>query len=192
MAKVTLLAHSTPVWHLKADPDWMNDKLFATVALSRALGIERGKLREIFNGQQNDVMVAENLDEQGSKAVQQVLHQYRQQFGERLHGLYLRPDYKRTYPQGPIAPHTLGFLLDDGSGGGGVEAVLQTKLAGVPGEEHVIETARSEPMPDDRFQMVPPQAGAQVQLTWWRRFSSGWNNHWLLRSSVINRKPLPA
>jgi cell division protein FtsI (penicillin-binding protein 3) len=159
------LAHSQPVWHLFCDPDWVHDKLYATVALAPVLGMSRDELRDVLDGSRNGVALARDLDEEACKAVQAVFASYRERHGQTLGGLYLRPAYKRTYPQGNLAPHVIGMQLADGSGGSGVEAAVNSQLSGREGRERILETARRQPMPDDRFQVVAPDPGAQVQLS---------------------------
>ncbi|MDR3210459.1 MAG: penicillin-binding protein 2 [Planctomycetota bacterium] len=79
-------------------------------------------------------------------------------------GVFFPPEYARTYPQGELASHILGFGNIDGQGLEGVEKMLDPLLRGIPVERLVARDARSRALSsltrDERS-----SEGMQVKLT---------------------------
>jgi cell division protein FtsI/penicillin-binding protein 2 len=148
------LAVSDGRWSLYADPSYMDDRLRATVELSRLLGVSRDSLRKQFESSTNGRRIAKGLDDGLADEIRAL----------KLVGIALRREFVRIYPEGGLAPHVLGFILDDGHGGAGIEQVLDAQLRGVDGHETLIMDAFGKPVLMDR-ESVPASPGAQVQLT---------------------------
>ena len=85
------LVSSIGTWELYADPSYMEDKLTATVSLSRILGTPRAELRDAFESRRNGKVIAENITDTQAE-----------QIGELGLGnnIYLRRSYKRVYANG--------------------------------------------------------------------------------------------
>ncbi|HYE04369.1 MAG TPA: penicillin-binding protein 2 [Planctomycetota bacterium] len=141
-------------WSIYADPGYMDDRMRATVELSRVLGIDRDTLREHFAARSNGRRIARHIDDRRADAVRAL----------KLTGIAVRREYTRLYPEGNLAPHVLGFVLADGKGGAGIEQQFERVLAGVPGRETLAVDALGVPSLVDS-DSVPARPGAHVQLT---------------------------
>jgi cell division protein FtsI (penicillin-binding protein 3) len=148
------LAVSDGTWTVTADPVYMDDRLRATVELSRILGISREDLRREFELPRNGRTLARGIDDLQAEQVKTL----------KLGGVYVRREFTRRYPEGPLAAHTLGFVLRDGKGGAGIEQVFDSDLGGTPGKETVSVDALGKPSLTDA-ESIPAQPGAHVQLT---------------------------
>jgi cell division protein FtsI (penicillin-binding protein 3) len=148
------LAQSDGTWTITADPVYMDDRLRATVELSRILDLAREDLRKEFELPRNGRTVARGVTDKQADEIKKL----------KLGGVYVRREFTRRYPEGVLAPHTLGFVLRDGKGGAGVEQVFDSDLSGTPGKETVTVDALGKPSLTDA-ESVPAQPGAHVQLT---------------------------
>ncbi|MBA3697270.1 MAG: penicillin-binding protein 2 [Planctomycetes bacterium] len=148
------LAVSAGTWNITADPVYMDDRLRATVELSRILDLSREDLRKEFELPRNGRTIARGITDDQATQVKTL----------KLGGVYVRREYTRRYPEGALAAHTLGFVLRDGKGGAGIEQVFDGDLAGTPGKEIVTVDALGKPSLTDA-ESIPAQGGAHVQLT---------------------------
>jgi cell division protein FtsI (penicillin-binding protein 3) len=148
------LAVSDGTWTVTADPAYMDDRLRATVELSRILGLDRDHLRREFENPRNGRTIAKNIDDEKAAQVKAL----------KLTGVNCQRQFTRRYPEGPRAAHVLGFVHNDGKGGGGIEQVLDQILSGKPGTEMVTVDALGKPSITDR-ESVPAHPGAHIQLT---------------------------
>jgi len=143
-------------WTLAADPSFMDDRLRATVELARIIPtIDRDDLRKQFECGKNGRTLAKGLTDDQATAVRAL----------KLSGLTLTRESLRAWPGGSIAPHVVGFVNTDGKGGGGLEQVLDGRLAGVPGKETLQVDALGKPVMDASGETLPPVNGANVQMT---------------------------
>jgi cell division protein FtsI/penicillin-binding protein 2 len=60
----------------------------------------------------------------------------------KLKGVYFETENRRTYPQGRLAAHALGWVDVDGVGQAGVEFAYDRSLAGEPGKQLILLDAR--------------------------------------------------
>jgi len=158
------LAVSEGRWALYADPGYMDDRLRATVELSRILGIPRDELRKQFEARFNGRRIAHALDDETAEAIRAMIKPPRGSGQSPISGLKLKREFVRSYPEGGLAAHVLGFVLDDGSGGAGIEQQLDTQLLGVKGYETIAIDALGAPSVIDH-ESRPARPGAHVQLT---------------------------
>lgn len=150
------LAVSDGTWTITADPRYMDDKLRATVELSRILGLDRDLLRREFENPRNGRLIAKSVDDERADKVRAL----------KLSGVNCRRQFTRRYPEGPLASHVLGFVLADGTGGAGLEHSLNNVMMGKPGSETVTVDALGNPsISEDTSENIPAQPGAHVQLT---------------------------
>lgn len=157
-SKGTPLVESLGSWTLLADPDYMNDKLRATVELSRITGLPRGLLRQEFEQGRNGRTLARDLDEDQAAAIRNL------EKSGALTGTRLVRGFTRISHEGNAAAHVLGFTLADGKGGAGIELRFEPVLAGSPGRESLRIDALGRPMLDGS-DCIAPVAGAHIQLT---------------------------
>jgi len=149
------LAQTTTVWHCYADPDYMNDKLRATVALAPILDLTRDQLRKHFEATSNGRCIARDLREEQAEAIREL----------ELAGIYVRRTFKRSYPQDQLAAHVLGFVLDSGQGGLGLEQRFDNLLSGQAGHELVHVDAHGRPIIVGEDQRLPARPGARIYCT---------------------------
>ncbi len=148
------LAISDGTWHVVVDPVYMDDRLRATVELSRILAVPRDDLRKEFELPRNGRTLARGITDLQAEQIKAL----------KLSGIYVRREFIRRYPEGAIAAHTLGFVLRDGNGGAGLEQVFNGDLAGTPGKEIVTVDALGKPSLTKALN-EPAQGGAHIQLT---------------------------
>lgn len=80
-------------------------------------------------------------------------------------GIYSERTTQRSYPEGSIAASLVGFVLDDGTPGGGVELAEQERLRGVNGAASYERSATGRVIPGGNHLVTPAQPGRDVQLT---------------------------
>ena len=76
-----------------------------------------------------------------------------------LKGVYLQKEFKRFYPNGDLAAHTLGYVGTDDTGLGGLERQFDDDLHGAPGHvltavdarHHVLGSEESQPLPGENL-----------------------------------------
>ncbi|GAB4479179.1 MAG: penicillin-binding protein 2 [Burkholderiaceae bacterium] len=81
----------------------------------------------------------------------------------KLEGIHASREFKRHYPQGPMAAHVIGFTDVEGRGQEGIELALETTLAGRAGSRRVIKD-RLGRIVDDDWQRMPVD-GRDVALS---------------------------
>lgn len=160
------LVVSSARWNLYVDPDYMNDKLATTVALAEILERDRGELRSEFEKPGNGRLLARHISDEQAGVLRGWMEAYRSANGGRyLEGLTLRRSYLRSYVAGGIAPHVLGFVLDDGTGGAGLELACDQYLRGYDGREMLMVDARGRPLIGAGNERVAARDGANVLLS---------------------------
>lgn len=83
-----------------------------------------------------------------------------------LPGVGLREQPQRTYPQGKLAAHILGFVNDEGDGVYGIEQALDEELRGSPGQLRAITDARGIPLAANQENtIIDPVQGQRTRLT---------------------------
>ncbi len=80
-------------------------------------------------------------------------------------GVQLLTEYRRTFPQGPLAAHVIGHVNIDEQGQEGLEAVLDAQLRGRDGFERLECDGARRPILTDRAQFRPVVHGSDVRLT---------------------------
>jgi len=82
-----------------------------------------------------------------------------------LPGLKAVPTTRRSYPEGDLASGLLGFVGRDQVGLAGLEADLQSELAGTPGDLYFERDSLGTPIPFGSQRGRPPIPGGDVRLT---------------------------
>ena len=148
------LVVSDGTWMVTADPLYMDDKLRATIELSRILGSGRDEMRKQFEVPRNGRTIAKGIDDDHAELIRKL----------NLTGIYVRREFTRRYPEGAVAAQALGFVAADGGGGGGLEHQFDALLRGTAGKESITIDALGKPSLTDALS-VPAQPGANLQLT---------------------------
>jgi cell division protein FtsI/penicillin-binding protein 2 len=149
------LAVSDGTWMVTADPLYMDDKLRATIELSRILGISRDEMRKQFEIPRNGRTIAKGVDDDHAEQIKKL----------KLAGIYVRREFTRRYPEGAVAAQAARLRRRQcGIGGGGLEYQFDKQLSGVAGKESITIDAIGKPSLNDEIS-VPAQPGAHLQLT---------------------------
>ena len=82
----------------------------------------------------------------------------------RWYGLFAQPDPMRTYPNRALASNVVGFVNGEGKGSAGLEGLLDSQLAGTPGQE-VYEHSTYGRIPLGTNVLTPPVNGINYSLT---------------------------
>jgi cell division protein FtsI/penicillin-binding protein 2 len=82
-----------------------------------------------------------------------------------LKGVKLRTEYRRTFPQGIIASHLIGFGNVDGVGQEGLEKSFDNELTGTNGSEVLECDGSRTPLLTDKAKFKPVINGSDIQLT---------------------------
>jgi cell division protein FtsI (penicillin-binding protein 3) len=151
-----LLALSTPVAMVWADPKILNRHLDRIPDLSRALGVSAESLRLKVQAYAN-------------KRFLYLKRRALPQLAERLErldvpGVYVEEAYKRYYPAGSITAHVVGFTNIDERGQDGVEYTYNDWLMGVPGKKQVIKD-RAGHVIEFVKDIQPAQPGKPITLS---------------------------
>lgn len=83
----------------------------------------------------------------------------------RIPALSYQAETRRSYPQGSLAAHVLGFAGVDGAGLEGVERSYQHVLGGRPGLKEALRDAAGRRLPNQEHWLRRPKPGADLALT---------------------------
>lgn len=124
-----VVASSTPVVDVWASPDILEQPVELRSQLARLLDMPEREL-------------AQRLDDDDRRLIR-LRRQVEPEIAERiaklgLKGVELRSEFKRSYPEGEVLAHVVGFTNVDEMGQEGVELANNTTLAGRPGSRRVI------------------------------------------------------
>lgn len=125
-----VLAMSTPMASLWADPALLGAPPGRIDELCRLLGIDTGRKQDMLTdlGRRRFVYVARRVDPELGARVMSLS----------LQGLHVQTEYKRYYPNGRSIAHVVGNTDVDDRGQAGLELMYDAWLRGTPGEERVI------------------------------------------------------
>lgn len=84
---------------------------------------------------------------------------------EKIKGISIVEDTKRSYPHGSLASHLIGFCGTDNQGLYGIEAKYEKYLKGVPGKVVTTKDANGNEMPVESSTYINPENGYNVTLT---------------------------
>jgi len=149
------LAETVDARDVYADPHEVTDAATAASKLAPLLGIDATTLTPKLTAHTTFVYLA--------RAVAPTLAT--EIIGLDLPGIGVLPTTKRVYPDGKLASNLIGFVHLDGSGAEGLEAKLQSQLAGHDGEQTFEAGASGSPIPDGRDVIKQARPGMSYQLT---------------------------
>lgn len=127
-------------------------------ALSRVLSVDEEELRNSMLGRYDGKQfkwVKRRVSDYEAAAVAAL----------RLKGVKFRTEYRRTFPQGVLAPHVIGHVNVDQEGQEGLERTLDKELAGKDGLETLECDGSRQPLLTERAKFEPVVHGSDVQLT---------------------------
>jgi len=128
-----------------------------SLALSKELGLDEDKLRnEMLRRYDKSFMwVKRRVSQREAASIHRL----------RLKGVSLRTEYRRTFPQGIVAPHLIGWVDVDQRGQEGLERTLDAQLTGVDGFEWLECDGGRRPLLTERARFKPAVHGSDVRLT---------------------------
>jgi len=149
-------AINLPAESLYASPNEIkeNDKDAIARQLSSLLGTDYNALRSKFAKKKSFIWVARKVSPERSEAAKKM----------KIKGLGFIKESKRTYPNGYLASHILGFAGIDNTGLEGTELYRDKYLKGVPGWAVFLRDARQKRL-DLWRKMVLPKDGLNLTLT---------------------------
>ena len=130
------LAISVQVKTLYADATEISDVKSAAKAVAKALNLNETKLaRQLTEAKEDErrfVPLAKGLDEESVQRVNRALETAKLSKADtpRYEGLHWREDQKRSYPNGALAAHVIGFSNAEGNGQAGIEQAKNRELFG--------------------------------------------------------------
>jgi len=137
-----------------ADPRRIQDPRRVAIAAAKALDLDANALYEqISDPKRHFVYVQRKAEPAKAAALEQ----------KGLQGLGFYTEELRTYPQGSVAAHVLGFAGVDNEGLEGLERSLDGALAGKPGSETIVKDPLGRVI--DVIETKPESQGQDVFLT---------------------------
>jgi cell division protein FtsI (penicillin-binding protein 3) len=155
-----VLALSTPVVSVAANPRLLNMDTQQAVALAKALKTNPEQLRERLArySQRHFAYLKRRMPPADADHVMEVVK------AQGIRGVHLEREYKRYYPAGEVFSHVLGFTNVDDHGQEGLELALDKALRGEPGAKLVLRDGRRQVV-DDVENIRSPRAGNHLALS---------------------------
>lgn len=123
--------------------------------IAAVTGADPAKIEENLTGTRIFAYVIKNITPEQWRAVQAL----------KVPGVYSEPTKVREYPAGPVGGNLLGFTNSEGVGAGGIEAKLNSQLAGTDGERFYERGRSGQMIPTGENEVTAPVDGRDVQLT---------------------------
>ncbi|MEO8518186.1 MAG: penicillin-binding protein 2 [Dermatophilaceae bacterium] len=127
----------------------------AAADLAPILGQSAAKLSATLTGSRRFVYVAKGITPLNWRKIQAL----------GIPGVFSEPTSARSYPTSSAAASLVGWVGADGSGGGGLELLLNETLDGKPGESTYEQSADGRIIPTGAQQITPAVRGYDVRLT---------------------------
>lgn len=153
----TPLVLNEPRYIVYADPYFIVDVDEASSQLQSVIGGERQDIKDLLELDNRYVVLKKKLTKDHAERVIDL----------KIKGVGLEEVKVRTYPQGSIAAHVLGFVNDDGVGQYGIESYLNDELSGEPGLKNEITDVNGTPLAinNDITTKNDPVPGKDVELS---------------------------
>ena len=155
-----VLALSTPVDSVAANPRLLSAGARQLVALAKVLAIDPDDLRAKLArySQRHFVYLKRRLPPAAAAHVMEVVRTHG------IQGVHLEREYQRFYPAGEVFAHVLGFTDVDDQGQEGLELAYDTALRGDPGAKLVLRDGRRQVV-DDVENIRSPRGGKHLALS---------------------------
>jgi cell division protein FtsI (penicillin-binding protein 3) len=155
-----VLALSTPVDSIAANPRVIGNDAQQMVALAKVLGMDAGQLRARLArySQRHFVYLKRRMPPNDAAQVMSVVKAHD------IRGVHVEREYKRFYPAGEVFAHVLGFTDVDDAGQEGLELAFDSALRGEPGAKLVLRDGRRQVV-DDVENVRSPRAGNHLALS---------------------------
>jgi cell division protein FtsI (penicillin-binding protein 3)/stage V sporulation protein D (sporulation-specific penicillin-binding protein) len=154
-----LLAANVPVRTVVADGSHVKDPAALAKVAAPYLDMKEEELRAKLTSGRKYIVIRHELAEDKALALGKALQDAKQR------GLYFEPDAVRTYPNGQMLGHVLGFLDHEGNGIQGVELTMEKSLRGRDGYRYIEHDRTGREIMLYRGQEEPAGHGLNVRLT---------------------------
>ena len=154
-----LLASNLPVYTVVADGSHIKNPATLARVAAPYLGLAENALMTKLTTDRKYLVVAKELPDEKMVALGKALQ------AEKLQGLYFEPDSARTYPNGPVLGHVLGFLDHEGIGIQGIEMTMEKFLHGQDGFRFIERDRTGREIMLYRGQEQAAENGLNVHLT---------------------------
>ena len=107
----------------------------------------------------NQIVLAKELPQEMAEQIRAALKE------AHIHGLVVQSSLRRRYTMPEMLCHVLGYVDHENKGQSGVEAYLQSYLAGVDGMREYRHNARGQVLPSEDDRYMAPKHGLNLRLT---------------------------
>ncbi len=153
------LAVSIPVKTIYADGTHIqNPGEVATVA-APFLEVPVSELTKKLTTQRPYVVIRKGVSEDKAQELIRAMDSHK------LHGLYLQEESKRSYPNGEMLCHVLGYVDHSGHGTDGIEKMFDHELTGKDGFRRIEHDRKGREILVYRGQEELPENGSDIRLT---------------------------
>lgn len=153
------LAVNIPVRTVTADGTHIKDAPALAKVAAPFLEMPEKELLEKLSTTRPYVVIRKEVSEEKAQAMIRAMEE------AKLRGLYLEADSVRTYPNGEMLCHVLGFVDKGGHGIDGIEKVFDKELAGHDGVRKIEHDRKGREIVVYRGQEQPPDHGDDIRLT---------------------------
>lgn len=153
------LAVNLPVHTVFADASHIKDPATFSEIVSRHLGLDANEVSKKIATGGKYLVLQRKVPDQTLRDMQAEMA------ANKLRGLYSDPDSIRSYPNGPMLGHILGFLDHERKGVQGVERTMEKHLAGVDGYRYSERDRTGREILLYRGQEQEPVHGKNIRLT---------------------------
>lgn len=154
-----VLANNEPVNTVVADGSLMTNRDSLTAILSKTLHMDSAALSKRLDTTRRYVVLKKEVPVSVTRQIKAELH------AQHLRGIFFEPAFTRTYPNGEMLCHVLGFVNSANQGVAGVERSLNKYLHGHDGFRYIEHDRKGRELVPYRGDSVPARDGNNVQLT---------------------------
>jgi cell division protein FtsI (penicillin-binding protein 3)/stage V sporulation protein D (sporulation-specific penicillin-binding protein) len=158
-AKNEVLADNVPVETVVADATQFNNRQATVALISQELGIPSRELVQKLEGERPYIVIKRDVPAATADTLGKKLQ------ADKLRGIYFEPDAIRTYPNGSMLCHVIGFTDFNHHGIQGVEASMEEYLRGQDGYRFIEHNRAGKEIVPYRGQERAPRDGYQIHLT---------------------------
>lgn len=154
-----VLAESITVETISITPKNIKEKEKTAAGLADILELDYETVLAKTKKNTADEVIARKLDQDVTTKVREWIN------AEKIKGVNIYEDTKRSYPQGALLSHVLGFCGTDNQGLEGLELKYESLLKGVAGKLVVGTDATGAELPLTDEKYIPPEDGLNLILT---------------------------
>jgi len=153
------LAVNIPVRTVTADGTHIQDPAALASVAAPFLDIPVDELTEKLSSKRPYMVIRKEVSEEKAQDMMRAIDK------ANLHGLYIKESSLRSYPNGEMLCHVLGFIDNTGRGIDGVEKMFDAELAGHDGFRMIEHDRKGREIVVYRGQEQLPENGTDIRLT---------------------------